>query len=99
MPKLRDPFAVPARALAYRITQRIERLATREERPEIPLRIPGAVSLAATKAIGSNITITIIIIRLADPPATIFPLDTRWNRRHRSGGCDGLVVAYIGSPH
>jgi len=112
-PKLRDPFEVLPRALVYRITKRTERLAIKKKLPEIPLRVPGAVSPAATKAIGSNthlviaiiiillplLLLSIIIIRFAvtDPPAWISLLDTRRNRRHRSGRSD--VVAYIDSPH
>ncbi|XP_011695177.1 PREDICTED: testicular haploid expressed gene protein-like isoform X2 [Wasmannia auropunctata] len=54
VPKLKEPLEVPRRALIYRITKRIEILATRKKRPEIPLRIPGAVSPAAAKAIASE---------------------------------------------
>ncbi|XP_011862920.1 PREDICTED: testicular haploid expressed gene protein-like [Vollenhovia emeryi] len=61
-PKFRDPFEVPPRALVYRITKRMERLATRKKRPEVPLRIPGAVSPAATRVIASE-----RIIALAKP--------------------------------
>lgn len=81
VPKLRDPFQVSARALTYHITKRIENLATREKRTEIPLRIPGAVSLAATKAIGSNthlISITIIIIRFAAIRSSRFDFSARY---------------------
>ncbi|TGZ51039.1 Uncharacterized protein DBV15_00708 [Temnothorax longispinosus] len=62
-PRLRDPFEVSPRALTYRITKRVEKLATRKKDPEIPLRIPGAVSPAATKAIGTSER----IIALAKP--------------------------------
>lgn len=61
--KLKDPFEVPPRALTYRITKRMERLAVRKKRPEIPLRIPGAVSPAATKAIGNSTHLADTIIR------------------------------------
>ncbi|XP_029177302.1 testicular haploid expressed gene protein-like [Nylanderia fulva] len=61
-PKFRDPFKVPARALTYRISKRTERLAVRKKGPEIQLRIPGAVTPAAMKAIASE-----RVIALAKP--------------------------------
>ncbi|KAL6265286.1 hypothetical protein P5V15_002066 [Pogonomyrmex californicus] len=62
VPRLRDPFAVPSRALTYHITKWTERLATPKKPVEIPWRMPGAVSLAAKKAIASE-----RIIALAKP--------------------------------
>ncbi|XP_018311935.1 testicular haploid expressed gene protein-like [Mycetomoellerius zeteki] len=61
-PMLRDPFEVSERALTYRMTKRIEKLATRKKRPEVSFRIPGAVSPAATKARASE-----RVIALAKP--------------------------------
>ncbi|XP_029662047.1 uncharacterized protein LOC115234839 [Formica exsecta] len=61
-PKMKDPSKVSARALTYRITKRVERLAVEKKRPEIQLRIPGAVASAAMKAIASE-----RIIALAKP--------------------------------
>ncbi|XP_070155916.1 sperm microtubule associated protein 2-like [Polyergus mexicanus] len=60
--KMKDPLKVSARALNYRITKRVERLAIKKERPEIQFRIPGAVAPAAMKAIASE-----RIIALAKP--------------------------------
>ncbi|XP_050466654.1 uncharacterized protein LOC126859417 [Cataglyphis hispanica] len=57
-----DPLTVSKRALAYRITKRIESLAVEKERPEIKLQIPGAVRPAAMKAIASQ-----RVIALAKP--------------------------------
>lgn len=54
MPMIRDPLVIAKQTLMYKITQRIKNLATREKPSEIPLRIPGAVSLAALKAIGNT---------------------------------------------
>jgi len=53
LPKIKDPLKVSARALTYRITKRTERLAALKKRPEIQLRMPGAVSPSAMKTIGS----------------------------------------------
>ncbi|KYM97034.1 hypothetical protein ALC62_12299 [Cyphomyrmex costatus] len=66
-PPLRDPFEVSERALTYRMTKRTEKLAIRKKRPEIPLRIPGAVSPAATKAIASERVI--VLAKPAQRPA------------------------------
>ncbi|XP_025987895.2 uncharacterized protein LOC105204613 [Solenopsis invicta] len=82
-PKAKDPLEMMSRALTYRITKRIESLAVRRKLPEMPLRIPGAVSPAATKAIGS-IEHTHYERYHRDPSASISPLDARRNRRHRS---------------
>ncbi|XP_018052173.1 PREDICTED: uncharacterized protein LOC108689754 [Atta colombica] len=72
---LKDPFKVAEHALTYIISKRMERLSIRKIRPEIPLRIPGAVSPAAMKAIGSNThfvtTFTTVTICFA---VTILPL-------------------------
>ncbi|XP_067209058.1 uncharacterized protein Theg isoform X2 [Linepithema humile] len=54
IPKFRDTFEVEPRALTYKITKRMERLAARRKQPEIPMRTPGAVSPAAMKAIASE---------------------------------------------
>ncbi|XP_032673367.1 uncharacterized protein LOC116845124 [Odontomachus brunneus] len=62
IPKLKDPFAVAASALIYQITRRMEQLTIVRKRPEIPLRIPGAVTPAAMRATASQ-----RIIALAKP--------------------------------
>ncbi|EGI66368.1 hypothetical protein G5I_05177 [Acromyrmex echinatior] len=60
--KLRDPFKVAKRALTYHMSKRMERLTMRYLRPVISLRILGAVSPAAKKAIAST-----RVIALAKP--------------------------------
>lgn len=86
-PMLRDPFEVSERALTYRMTKRIEKLATRKKRPEVSFRIPGAVSPAATKARGSNThlatTFTTVTICFA---VAILPL------RFLRSICEGIVA-------
>ena len=79
---LKDPFKVAKHALTYIMSNRMERLASRKIRPEIPLRIPGAVSPAAMKAIGSNThfattftTVTICFAVLRNSSASISSLD------------------------
>ncbi|XP_025161323.1 testicular haploid expressed gene protein-like [Harpegnathos saltator] len=61
-PKAKEPFVVAASALTYQITKRTERLAITRKRPEIPLRVPGAVTPAAMRATASE-----RIIALAKP--------------------------------
>ncbi|CAL1674885.1 unnamed protein product [Lasius platythorax] len=95
--KIKDPFKVPARALTYRITKRTERLAVRKKWPEIQLQMPGAVSPAAMKAIGSTHALLFNSILVVSPPAIPCRFLARYSRRHRSEGSYGSVVVYIGS--
>lgn len=68
MPKLREAFEVKPRALIYKITKRMERLAVHKKPPRIPLRILGAVSPAAMKAIGRAYTHSSLRRTLQFPP-------------------------------
>ncbi|XP_014474145.1 PREDICTED: testicular haploid expressed gene protein-like [Dinoponera quadriceps] len=61
-PKAKEPLEVPPKALTYKITKRMEQLRIARHRPEIPLRTPGAVTPAATRATASQ-----RIIALAKP--------------------------------
>ncbi|XP_012054100.1 PREDICTED: uncharacterized protein LOC105617137 [Atta cephalotes] len=81
---LKDPFKVAEHALTYIISKRMERLSIRKIRPEIPLRIPGAVSPAAMKAIGSNthFATTFTTTCITDAPEMVA------NARGRRGSVD-----------
>lgn len=100
-PKLRDPFKVPPHALTYQLTKRMESLAVEKKRPEIPLRIPGVVSPAATKAIGRNTHLAVAITTVIIPPlrSSRFDFSARYAPRNRPHRSAGSVVAYIASPY
>lgn len=100
-PKLRDPFEVPPHALTYQMTKRMESLTIRKKRPEIPLRIPGAVSPAATKAIGRNTHLAVAITTVIIPAlrSSRFDFSARYAPRNRPHRSAGSVVAYIGSSY
>lgn len=54
MPVIRDPFKVPITALTYKISKRLLKIAFPKAPVEImPPRIPGKVSPAALKAVGT----------------------------------------------
>lgn len=52
IPEMKDLFAVAPHALTYKISKRMEKLSFRRKLSEVFLRMPGAVSPAALKAIG-----------------------------------------------
>ncbi|XP_017756295.1 PREDICTED: uncharacterized protein LOC108548041 [Eufriesea mexicana] len=60
IPEVKDPFRVPATALTYKISKRLEKIALPKEPPEIiPPRILGTVSRGALQAVASPRTIAL----------------------------------------
>lgn len=69
IPSIRDPFKVPITALTYKISKRLLKIAFPKAPVEImPPRIPGKVSPAALKAVGTYFS-NFFLLSFPPPPS------------------------------